>query len=362
MQFFSKSNFLTISFEANQANLLLIEKNKKPAKSVNLINCGILDLENINLDSKVWLKNFVDKLKNYLLENKIITKKIYLVLPEKFVFKYAFEFEKSIAKQTMLKTLEEKIGKFLNLDKTQFNLDFLETHTNSKILLETFSVKKSLVEQIKQTLAQANLKLKVLDVELFCSQRLLSAIAFSNSIANSFAFSNLNNTKNRRNIENTKNIKNIENLQNIQNLQNLQNSQTKKILWLHLDKFSQVSIFINNKLSAKKSIDLDLLNSNSVLQNLLIWINSQDDLTDFLRANNANSSPSQKIVFLTGALVDSKKLTQILQNEFDDKLKIVAFEIGKIQNLLDKLTSAKQTKLLHSMPLNIGMALRDEFL
>lgn len=197
MSFFTNSKILTISLDEDLLKILHI---KKGAKSIELLNAEVFDLQDLSFQDldfskKAQTEDFVNQVKIFLQKNKISTKVINLVIPEKYVFKYNFEVDAEILEKSVIKSAIEKVAKILNLDEEEFHFDFVnldkkvqqkneqknqntENSNLNSLQLQTFSVKKSIILNLKMAFKASNLKLEVIDLAEFCNQRWLSASGF----------------------------------------------------------------------------------------------------------------------------------------------------------------------------------------
>lgn len=197
MSFFTNSKILTISLDEDLLKILHI---KKGAKSIELLNAEVFDLQDLSFQDldfskKAQTEDFVNQVKIFLQKNKISTKVINLVIPEKYVFKYNFEVDAEILEKSVIKSAIEKVAKILNLDEEEFHFDFVnldkkvqqkneqknqntENSNLNSLQLQTFSVKKSIILNLKMAFKASNLKLEVIDLAEFCIQRWLSASGF----------------------------------------------------------------------------------------------------------------------------------------------------------------------------------------
>lgn len=266
-----------------------------------------------------------------MLENKIKTKKIALLLTDKYIFNYNFEFEANLSGASMLKLALEKISKILSMEEANFHFDYTKKILDSKVVLKTFTAKKTLVEGLKRTFSQAKLNLKILDIENLCFERLLSASRFSDYA---------------------------------------------QIFWLDLNTNSKLLVFADGELQLKKSLELDFSNlkadfikhknpslnwqQEKLLETeLQLLVTNLKTQATFKNLFKPDKNLSESIFLLSGYLANFTQTIDFLQKHLAG-VKCFLLNMEALIKPSKQKFSVEDIYNLNSMNLNMGLALRKD--
>lgn len=326
--FFVKPKTLIVSIEKNQLKLLQVQKSKS---GLIVLHQAVLKTKPLNFNNYkdvCFLANFIKK---HILEKKLKTKKIALLLDDKYVFKYKFEFESNFSEASMLKLAIEKTGKILAMNEADFHFDYIKENQDTRFFLNTFSVKKNLVEKLKSAFAQAKLNIRVLDTENLCFERLLSASRFKDY---------------------------------------------PNVFWLDLNLNSNLLIFSRCNLLVRKSLNIDFseletplsqcssatlnLQQRQLLSRKLELLVASLKATKDLYYNFASAKEfSQSVFLLSGFLTNFTQIKEILHKKFAE-IEFVLFKMDNLPQFSNISFSAKTSCELNAMTLNVGLALRND--